>query len=118
MNFSYNLLINYLFVIFFFVLLLFSFSIFFVYQEPSIDKNSSYECGFNAFMDARSQFDVRFYIVGLLFLIFDLELVFLFPWVLVFWHLTSMGFISMIIFLLLLVLGFLYEINEGCLIWK
>ncbi len=79
MNFSYNLLINYLFVIFFLVLLLFSLSIFFVYQEPSIDKNSSYECGFNAFMDARSQFDVRFYIVGLLFLIFDLELVFLFP---------------------------------------
>jgi len=79
MNNEYILLLSYFAICFFFICVLVAGSLIFVYQQPLIDKKSSYECGFNAFFDARSQFDVRFYIVGLLFLIFDLELIFLFP---------------------------------------
>jgi len=76
---QYSLLIYYLIISLLLISLLFLGSVFFVYQQPLAEKNSSYECGFNAFLDARAQFDVRFYIVGLLFLVFDLELIFLFP---------------------------------------
>jgi NADH-quinone oxidoreductase subunit A len=76
---EYSLLLGYLIISLLLISLLFLGSFFFVYQQPLAEKNSSYECGFNAFLDARAQFDVRFYIVGLLFLIFDLELIFLFP---------------------------------------
>lgn len=86
-------------------------------QNPYFEKVSAYECGFEPFEDARNQFDVSFCIVGILFLIFDIEVIFLFPWCLVLSILGGKGFWTMIIFLLLLGLGFLYEIVKGALNW-
>jgi len=86
-------------------------------QNPYFEKISAYECGFEPFEDARNQVDVSFCIVGILFLIFDIEVIFLFPWCLVLSVLGSAGFWTMIFFLLLLGLGFLYEIVKGALNW-
>lgn len=88
-----------------FILLLVAISVFSVYHNLDSGKNSSYECGFHPFEDARLPFEVRFYLVGVLFIIFDLELIFLFPWVLSFFHLNLSGFCAMFFFLLLLALG-------------
>ena len=85
-----------------------------LYQE----KVSAYECGFNPFDDARSTFDVRFYLVAILFLIFDLEVSFLFPWSIILNELPLFGFWSMIIFLLILTIGFIYEWFKGALEWE
>lgn len=82
------------------------------------EKVSAYECGFNPFDDARATFDIRFYLVAILFLIFDLEISFLFPWSLVLKDLSLLGFWSMIIFLILLTLGFIYEWYKGALEWE
>ncbi len=81
-------------------------------------KISIYECGFNAFQDARNFFDIRFYIIGLLFIIFDLEIFYLFPWVSIFFFLNFQNFISMFIFLLILTYGFIYEWQKGALEWE
>jgi NADH-quinone oxidoreductase subunit A len=78
----------------------------------------AYECGFNAFQDARNFFDIRFYIIGLLFIIFDLEIFYLFPWVSIFSTLNFQSFISMFIFLLILTYGFIYEWQKGALEWE
>lgn len=86
-------------------------------DEVEIDKVYAYECGFDPFEDTRTTFDVRFYLVGLLFLIFDLEIVFLFPWVVVLWSIGTVGFWSMVIFLIVLVIGFIYEWQSGVLDW-
>src|SRR6202521_81146 len=87
------------------------------YKQPDPEKVSAYECGFNPFDDARMKFDVRFYLVSLLFIIFDLEVAFLFPWALAFHDIGAYGFWSMMLFLGVLTIGFVYEWNKGALEW-
>jgi NADH-quinone oxidoreductase subunit A len=87
------------------------------YQNPDPEKLSAYECGFNAFDDARMKFDVRFYLVAILFIIFDLEVSFLFPWAVAFGQLGAFGFWSMMLFLGVLTIGFIYEWKKGALEW-
>jgi NADH-quinone oxidoreductase subunit A len=87
------------------------------YQAPDPDKLSAYECGFNAFDDARMKFDVRFYLVAILFIIFDLEVAFLFPWAVAFKQVGTYGFWAMMIFLGVLTVGFIYEWRKGALEW-
>jgi NADH-quinone oxidoreductase subunit A len=87
------------------------------YKQPDPEKLSAYECGFNAFDDARMKFDVRFYLVAILFIIFDLEVTFLFPWAIVYGQLGVYGFWSMMIFLGVLTIGFAYEWQKGALEW-
>ena len=87
-------------------------------QNPDTEKVSTYECGFDPYEDARNTFDVRFYLVAILFIIFDLEAVFFFPWAISLSHLTSWGFWTMIDFLIELALGFLYAWKVGALEWE
>lgn len=87
-------------------------------QKPDPDKNAAYECGFDAFDDARSRFDVRFYLVAILFIIFDLEIAFLFPWAITLGDIGLFGFWSMMVFLGVLTVGFIYEWNKGALDWE
>jgi NADH-quinone oxidoreductase subunit A len=87
------------------------------YSRPDTEKLSAYECGFNAFDDARMKFDVRFYLVAILFIIFDLEVAFLFPWAITFGGLGWFAFWSMMIFLGVLTIGFVYEWKKGALEW-
>ena len=86
-------------------------------RNPDPDKVSAYECGFNAFDDARMKFDVRFYLVAILFIIFDLEIAFLFPWAIAFGDIGEFGFWSMMVFLGILTIGFIYEWKKGGLEW-
>ena len=88
------------------------------YKQPDPEKLSAYECGFNAFDDARMKFDVRFYLVAILFIIFDLEVAFLFPWAVAFGQLGAFGFWSMMVFLGVLTIGFAYEWKKGALEWQ
>ena len=88
------------------------------YRQPDPEKLSAYECGFNAFDDARMTFDIRYYLVALLFIIFDLEVAFLFPWAVTFGGLGWFGFWSMMIFLGVLTIGFIYEWKKGALEWE
>lgn len=87
------------------------------YKAPDAEKLSAYECGFNSFDDSRMKFDVRFYLVAILFIIFDLEVAFLFPWAVSFGSLGWAGFWSMTIFLGVLTIGFIYEWKKGALEW-
>ncbi len=87
------------------------------FKAPDSEKLSAYECGFKAFDDARMKFDIRFYLVSLLFIIFDLEVAFLFPWAIAFKDVGLFGFWAMIIFLGVLTIGFVYEWNKGALEW-
>ena len=87
------------------------------YMRPDPEKLSAYECGFNPFDDARMKFDVRFYLVAILFIIFDLEMSFLFPWAVVFGDLGPYGYWSMMVFLGVLTIGFIYEWRKGALEW-
>jgi NADH-quinone oxidoreductase subunit A len=87
-------------------------------QRPDSEKLSPYECGFEPFDDARSKFDVRFYLVAILFIIFDLEVAFLFPWAVSLGNLGLFGFWSMITFLGVLTIGFIYEWKKGALEWE
>ena len=87
-------------------------------QNPDPEKTSAYECGFEAFEDARSKFDVRFYLVAILFIIFDLEVAFLFPWAITLGDIGMYGFWSMMVFLGILTVGFIYEWNKGALDWE
>ena len=87
-------------------------------NAPDAEKVSAYECGFNAFDDARMKFDVRFYLVAILFIIFDLEVAFLFPWALSLGTLGVFGFWSMMVFLAILTVGFIYEWRKGALEWE
>ena len=88
------------------------------YSSPDPEKLSAYECGFNAFDDARMKFDVRFYLVSILFIIFDLEVAFLFPWAVSLSKIGMFGFWSMMIFLGVLTVGFIYEWKKGALEWE
>ncbi len=87
-------------------------------QKPYAQKTSAYECGFDAFGDARSKFDVRFYLVAILFIVFDLEVAFLFPWAVALGKIGLFGFWSMMAFLGVLTIGFIYEWRKGALEWE
>jgi NADH-quinone oxidoreductase subunit A len=87
-------------------------------RRPDSEKLSPYECGFEAFEDSRMKFDVRYYLVAILFIIFDLEIAFLFPWAVVLGKIGMFGFVSMVIFLAILVIGFIYEWKKGALEWE
>src|SRR3990167_7878625 len=87
-------------------------------HKPDAEKNSPYECGFNAYEDARMPFDVRFYLVAILFIIFDLETAFLVPWAVIIHKMSWLAFFGMGVFLLLLLIGFIYEWKKGTLEWE
>ena len=87
-------------------------------SNPDPEKLSAYECGFEAFDDSRMEFDVRFYLVAILFIIFDLEIAFLFPWAISLGNIGALGFWSMMIFLFVLTIGFVYEWKKGALEWE
>ena len=87
-------------------------------SNPDPEKLSAYECGFEAFDDSRMEFDVRFYLVAILFIIFDLEIAFLFPWAISLGNIGILGFSSMMIFLFILTIGFIYEWKKGALDWE
>ena len=87
-------------------------------HRPDDKKNSPYECGFEAFEDARMKFDVRYYLVAILFILFDLEIAFLFPWAVVLQEIGLFGYLSMMVFLAILVVGFIYEWMKGALEWE
>ena len=116
--------INYIFLIIFFVLslllalILFIVSYLMAKQSGGVEKLSAYECGFDAFDDSRMEFDVRFYLVAILFIIFDLEIAFLFPWAITLGKTGVFGFWSMMIFLAVLTIGFIYEWKKGALEWE
>ena len=119
----YNFLTDYLSIILFLFIAL-ALSIGFILvnylsspNNPDPEKLSAYECGFEAFDDSRMQFDVRFYLVAILFIIFDLEIAFLFPWAVSLGNLGALGFWSMMIFLFVLTIGFIYEWKKGALDW-
>jgi NADH:ubiquinone oxidoreductase subunit 3 (subunit A) len=98
--------------------LLFFLSYFVASQKPDNEKLSPYECGFDPFDDARGKFDIRFYLVAILFIIFDLEVSFLFPWCLILNKITIFGFATMSVFLVILTVGFIYEWRKGALEWE
>tara|TARA_Y100000590_G_C15162611_1_gene804152 strand:+ start:143 stop:511 length:369 start_codon:yes stop_codon:yes gene_type:complete len=109
-------------IIFFFITIILSIGfvvINFIFspKNPDPEKLSAYECGFDAFNDSRMEFDIRFYLVAILFIIFDLEIAFLFPWAISLGNLGALGFWSMMIFLLVLTVGFIYEWKKGALDW-
>ena len=87
-------------------------------RRPDAAKNSPYECGFEAFEDARMKFDVRYYLVAILFILFDLEIAFLFPWAIVLQEIGWFGLVAMFVFLGILVVGFIYEWKKGALEWE
>jgi NADH-quinone oxidoreductase subunit A len=120
----YNFLTDYLSIIIFLFIALFL-SIGFIIinflaspNNPDPEKLSAYECGFDAFDDSRMEFDVRFYLVAILFIIFDLEIAFLFPWAISLGKIGIFGFTSMMIFLFILTIGFIYEWKKGALDWE
>ena len=120
----YNFLLDYLSIIIFLFIALFL-SIGFVLvnflvapNNPDPEKLSAYECGFEAFDDSRMEFDVRFYLVAILFIIFDLEVTFLFPWAISLHTIQLTGFWAMVIFLVILTIGFVYEWRKGALEWE
>jgi NADH-quinone oxidoreductase subunit A len=88
------------------------------HHRPDPEKLSPYECGFEAFEDARMKFDVRYYLVAILFILFDLEIAFLFPWAVVLNEIGMFGFLAMVLFLAILVVGFVYEWKKGALEWE
>ena len=119
----YNFLSEYLSIIIFLFIAIFL-SIGFVVanflaapSNPDPEKLSAYECGFEAFDDSRMEFDVRFYLVAILFIIFDLEIAFLFPWAVVLDHIGMEGYVAMGIFIFILLIGFIYEWKKGALEW-
>ena len=87
-------------------------------KNPDPEKLSTYECGFEAFDNSRIEFDIRFYLVAILFIIFDLEIAFLFPWAISLGNIGLLGFFSMMIFLSILTIGFIYEWKKGALVWE
>ena len=120
----YNFLTEYLsIIIFLFIALLISIGFILINfisspSNPDPEKLSAYECGFDAFDDSRMEFDVRFYLVAILFIIFDLEIAFLFPWAITLGNIGLFGFWSMMLFLSVLTIGFIYEWKKGALEWE
>lgn len=99
-------------------ILLYSIVILFTYKQYDLEKVSAYECGFHPFEDTREKFNVRFYLVSILFIIFDLEITFLFPWAISLKYIDFFGFWTMMIFLIILTVGFIYEWIKGALDWE
>ena len=99
-------------------LVIFGASYLLAFQRPDVEKLSAYECGFDPYEDSRNKFDVRFYLIAILFILFDLEAMFLFPWAISLGHITSMGFWTMCDFLLELTIGFVYAWKIGALEWE
>ncbi|NWF35902.1 NADH-quinone oxidoreductase subunit A [Mariprofundus sp. KV] len=93
-------------------------TLFLAEQKPDAEKLSAYECGFEAFEDARLQFDVRFYLLAILFVVFDLESAFLFPWAIVLDQIGLFGFVEMVLFLVVLLVGYIYAWKKGALQWE
>lgn len=118
MFFEYLLLFIFLIVSFFFFLLIYLISLFILVKEYDFEKISSYECGFDPFTEIRIKFNVKFYLVSILFIIFDIEIIFLFPWGVVLNSLGFFGFWIILFFLLILFLGFIYEWSNGALDWN
>ena len=118
--FTSEYLIILLFIIFSLILgsIILGLSYFIAIQTPDSEKLSAYECGFEPFEDARNKFDVRFYIVAILFIIFDIEVVYLFPWSVSLYATGNQGFWAMMIFLIILIIGFIYEVAKGALDWQ
>ncbi|MDA7606778.1 NADH-quinone oxidoreductase subunit A [Pelagibacteraceae bacterium] len=120
----YNFLSNYFpIILFLFIAIVLSFGFVLANflaapNNPDPEKLSAYECGFEAFDDSRMEFDVRFYLVAILFIIFDLEIAFLFPWAISLGNIGALGFWSMMIFLSVLTIGFIYEWKKGALEWE
>jgi NADH-quinone oxidoreductase subunit A len=112
-----KLLILLLFLLIF-VIILFVFALYLSKKNYDVEKNSPYECGFNPFEDAREPFEIHFYLVSILFIIFDLEISFLIPWVVVFRFVGLFGYLFICIFLFVLTVGFVYEIRKGGLDWN
>jgi NADH:ubiquinone oxidoreductase subunit 3 (subunit A) len=108
----------YIFFSLFLSLLILGLSFVFSVQKPDPEKLSAYECGFDPFDDARSRFDIRFYLVAILFIIFDLEVTFLFPWAVSLGQIGFFGFWTMMLFLFILTVGFVYEWRKGALDWE
>ncbi len=115
---EYIILFKYLCFAFILGILLTLLSYLFVFQNPDIEKSSSYECGFNPWGDARNKFEIRFYLVAILFIIFDLEIAFLFPWIIMFKYFYLKSFSIIIAFILILTVGFIYEWAKGALEWE
>ncbi len=115
---QYFLIYIYFLISFFLAFIFFFISFCFIKQKVDNEKLSPYECGFDPFQDTRSSFDIRFYLVAILFIIFDLEISFLFPWCLSLGILPNFAFWSMFLFLLLLTIGFIYEWKKGALEWE
>ena len=107
-----------IFLAFLLALIIFGVSFLLSVQKPDLEKVSAYECGFDPYEDARNAFDIRFYIVAILFIIFDLEAMFLFPWVISITKISSIGFWVMIDFLIELIIGFIYAWQIGALEWE
>lgn len=118
MDFEYLILLYHLLFCLFISILLFCISFFLIYQQANTEKVSAYECGFNPFGDARYKFEIYYYLVGILFIIFDLEITFLFPWLICFFDLNIIGIYSMFIFLIILTFGFIFELILGVLDWN
>ncbi len=115
---EYLIIFIFLIITFILAVLIFFLSYIIVFQNSDQEKVSAYECGFNPFEDARITFDIRFYLVAILFLIFDLEISFLFPWSIVLKQISFFGFSTMIVFLIILTIGFIYEWYKGALEWE
>lgn len=115
---EYAIILLFFFIASILSIVLYFLSYFITPQKLDQEKVSAYECGFNPFDDARATFDVRFYLVAILFLIFDLEVSFLFPWSIVLKKIYNFGYLTMIFFLLILTIGFIYEWYKGALEWE
>lgn len=115
---SYNYIFLFIFLLFLFCAALLSVSFIISPKLQNIEKNLPYECGFNPFEDTRSVFEIHFYKVAILFIIFDLEIAFLLPWVLIYQYLFFFGYWIITFFLLILILGFIYELMSGSLDWE
>ena len=118
MLFEYLPVLIFLFFAIIFASLMLAVGFTFGTSKPDKEKNSPYECGFEAFEDSRMKFDVRYYLVAILFIIFDLEIAFLFPWAISLGNIGLLGFSSMMIFLFILTIGFIYEWKKGALDWE
>ena len=118
MLFEYLPILIFLFIALIFAGVMMTAGFFFGGSNPDSEKNSPYECGFEPFEDSRMKFDVRFYLVAILFIIFDLEIAFLFPWAISLSGIGILGFWSMMIFLGILTIGFIYEWKKGALEWE
>lgn len=118
MNFEYFSIFISIFLSFIISFILFLVIFFLVYSKKEFEKSSSYECGFHPFEDTRQEFNIRFYLVSILFIIFDLEIIFLFPWVLSLQFLSKGSFFIIIFFIIILTVGFIYEWIKGALTWE